>query len=652
MLKQKYMNITFKVRIFIITLFTYQLGMNIAKITVIIFLFSFVNLYSQIEKSIDSLNQVFRTAQTDSVRIYTSYELSVNYRYLNQDSVIHYALISKQLAEKSNNQNYVAKSLNSLGIAYLNKSDFKNSLQYFLEALRMNEKSGDERNLASNLNNIGTAYIHLEDYDKALEYLYKSLELAIKTNNLKHQAAIQLNIGDIFKSKGDLDKGLWYLFKSKNISEELKDEMGMSEVYYNIGLNYYMRNNLDTAKLYYNNSLEIKKRLGDNIGITYPLVGLAHIYYSLNDFETAFVYASEGYKSAIESDAFMEISESAGILHSIYAKKNNFQRAYEYLTIHEKYKDSLISESKLRQIGRLETKYEFEKREKELKSERNSTIYGSIAIIVFLIFIGSLVYRSRSIQKKVNSVLRAQYEEIKKQEIELKELNSQKDKFFSIIAHDLINPFHILLGISTTIIEEYESMDDSTRLEHINLIRESSISGYQVLDNLLQWSRSRLKSLEAHPKNISITKIIEEEIRNAKQSADSKKLNLHLSDDSGSNFIVSADSAMIHVVMRNLIANAIKFTNRDGYIKIYNFRKNDRILTVVSDNGTGIESNVLSKLFRIDEQISTVGTEGESGSGLGLILCKEFIEKNNGSIWCESEAGKGSAFYISLPAVS
>jgi signal transduction histidine kinase len=104
--------------------------------------------------------------------------------------------------------------------------------------------------------------------------------------------------------------------------------------------------------------------------------------------------------------------------------------------------------------------------------------------------------------------------------------------------------------------------------------------------------------------------------------------------------------------MRNLIANAIKFTNRDGYIKIYNFRKKDRILTVVSDNGTGIESNVLSKLFRIDEQISTVGTEGESGSGLGLILCKEFIEKNNGSIWCESEAGKGSAFYISLPAVS
>lgn len=625
--------------------------MRIFKITIIVFSLSFVNLYSQFEKSIDSLNLVFLTTRTDSVKMYTSYDLSVNYWYLNQDSVIHYALICKQLAEKNNNQNYVAKSLNSLGIAYLNKSDFKNSLQYFMEALRMNEKTGDERNLASNLNNIGTAYIHLEDYDKALEYLYKSLELAIKSNNLKHQAAIQLNIGDVFKSKGDLEKGLEFLLKSKNISEELNDEIGLSEVYYNIGLNYYLRKNLDTAKFYYNNSLEIKKRLGDNTGITYPLVGLAHIYYSLNDFETAFLYASEGYKSAVESDDFMDISESTGILHSIYAKKNNYQRAYEYLIIHEKYKDSILSESKLRQIGRLETKYEVEKREKELKSERNTTIYGSITIILFLLFIASLIYRSRTIQKRVNKVLMAQYEEIKKQDIELKELNSQKDKFFSIIAHDLINPFHILLGISTTIIEEYDSMDDSTRLEHINLIRESSISGYQVLDNLLQWSRSRLKSLEAHPKNISITKIIEEEIRNAKQSADSKNIYLSLSDDTGSNFIVSADPAMIHVVMRNLIANAIKFTNQSGYINIYNLRKNDRILTAVSDNGTGIEISVLSKLFRIDEQISTVGTGGESGSGLGLILCKEFIEKNNGSIWCESTAGKGSTFYVSLPAV-
>ena len=193
-------------------------------------------------------------------------------------------------------------------------------------------------------------------------------------------------------------------------------------------------------------------------------------------------------------------------------------------------------------------------------------------------------------------------------------------------------------------------MDDSTRLEHINLIRESSISGYQILDNLLQWSRSRLKSLVAHPKDISITKIIEEEIANAKQSADNKRISLNLIDNPELNYIVLADPAMMHVVLRNLITNAIKFTNVNGKIELYNSYAGDKIITAITDNGIGIEENLLSKLFKIGEEISTAGTAGESGSGLGLILCKEFIEKNNGKIWCGSSPGKGSTFYISLPA--
>lgn len=623
---------------------------NILKIAVVFILLSFVNSYSQIDKSIDSLKNVLTTSQIDSVRMHAAYEISVNYWYINQDSVIHYALLSKQLAEKTNNSTYIARSLNSLGVGYLNKSDFSNSLTYLFESLRMNEKSGDEKNMTANLNNIGTAYIRLEDYDIALEYLFKSLDLSLKGNNKKHQASILLNIGDVYKSKGELDKGLEFLVKSRIVSEELKNDMGLSEVYYNIGLNYYLRGDLDTAKVYYFKSLEIKKRYRDNVGITYPLVGLAHIFYGLNELDSAYNYAIEGYKSAVESDAFMEISEASELIHRIYASKKDYQRAYEYLTIHNKYRDSVTNENKLRQIGRLETKYVFEKREKELKSERNTTIYGSIAIILFLLFIAALIYRSRSIQRKVNSILRKQYEEIKKQESELKELNAQKDKFFSIIAHDLINPFHILLGISTTIIEEYDDMDDATRLEHINLIRESSISGYQILDNLLQWSRSRLKSLEAHPKDINIAKIVAEEIRNAKQSAESKSIDLFLNDGSDDKLIAFADPAMMHVVIRNLLANAIKFTNSNGKIELSNTYKDGRIITSVSDNGIGIDDDLLSKLFRIDEQISTVGTEGESGSGLGLILCKEFVEKNNGKIWCESKSGSGSTFSVSLPA--
>jgi tetratricopeptide (TPR) repeat protein len=189
--------------------------MNLVKIVIVFFLLSFVNSYSQIDKSIDSLKKVYIQTQTDSVKMITSYDISVQYWYLNQDSVIHYAALCKQYAEKSDNLNYIAKALNSLGIGYLNKSDFRNSIQYFLDALKMNEKSGDAKNITANLNNIGTAYIRLEDYDKALEYLLKSLDYAAKSNNKKQQDAILLNIGDVYKNKGELDKGLRIFNKIK-----------------------------------------------------------------------------------------------------------------------------------------------------------------------------------------------------------------------------------------------------------------------------------------------------------------------------------------------------------------------------------------------------------------------------------------------------
>jgi PAS domain S-box-containing protein len=230
---------------------------------------------------------------------------------------------------------------------------------------------------------------------------------------------------------------------------------------------------------------------------------------------------------------------------------------------------------------------------------------------------------------------------------ELKKINSSKDKFFSIIAHDLKNPFITLLGLTEALLEDYYEMKDEEILEYISQLRKTSKSAYQLLENLLQWSRSQTGRLKIEPSKFDIYTIIEEILSLTSTALLSKKITVLNSVQPGLH--VFADREMIKTVIRNLITNAIKFTHEDGHISISNEITDNQIKVIIEDNGIGIEQSMLGSLFSIDRNFSSPGTKNEEGTGLGLILCKEFIEKNNGNIWVESIFGKGSKFIFTLP---
>lgn len=234
-----------------------------------------------------------------------------------------------------------------------------------------------------------------------------------------------------------------------------------------------------------------------------------------------------------------------------------------------------------------------------------------------------------------------------RQQQELRELNATKDKFFSIIAHDLKSPFNHMLGLTEIIVNLSLEIEHQEIREMAKLIHKSAKQGKDLLDNLLEWSRSQIGAHNFKPKNISLHKTVDESILFVEQIAKQKQISLLNKVKPG--IIARADINMFNTVLRNLLNNAIKFTKPGGHVKIQAKELKKHVEVTVEDDGIGISKSSLPKLFKIEENPSTLGTGSEKGTGLGLILCREFVERHGGDIRVESERGTGSKFIFTLP---
>jgi two-component system sensor histidine kinase/response regulator len=245
-------------------------------------------------------------------------------------------------------------------------------------------------------------------------------------------------------------------------------------------------------------------------------------------------------------------------------------------------------------------------------------------------------------------IIQAQNKELKNINKDLKEAIISKDKFFSIIAHDLKQPFNTLLGFSELLLKEYDNREPEENKEIVTHIFNSVVLGFDLLSNLLEWSRSQTGRIEYEPQDFSLTDLVRQNILSISDAA--YKKNIKLQNDIKEYILAFADRRMIETVVRNLISNALKFNEPGGKIILSHKKENGFIEVSVTDTGIGIKDENLSKLFRLEESFSTPGTDNEQGTGLGLILCKEFIEKNGGEIWVESKIGEGSKFKFTIPA--
>jgi len=551
-----------------------------------------------------------------------------------------------KLARQLNYAKGIGDALNTLGVNNAITGNFDKALEYLHKSLRIRDSLGDQRGISNIYHDLGIVYSNLGKINKSIQFNLKSLDI---NKSLKDSLLIGKslsNLGNNYWALGDYDKALKYYKDALVMHEKQKSKLGIAQQLNNIGLTYYAENQLKEALKYYRQALKIREEINDRYGIAYSLNNIGIIYGKLKNYDVAKKYLFEGLTIAGNIKSVEQSKVILSSLLKLYKAKGDYKNAFKYLLAYSELQDSLarkINSSKTSNYMNLFQR-ELEKKNNELarkNNELNKEIISRQKALIALIIIGSLLlialvivlYSSNIHRKKINDKLR--------------ELNASKDKFFSIIGHDLRQPFNSILGYTNLLIDEFDELSTDEKKLYLTSIKNSADNSFKLLDNLLQWARLQAGRIEINKEIIDPNYLIKSSVKLLSGIADEK--NITIETNLEENLTAYADESMVAMIIRNLITNAIKFTNPGGKIKITSSSHNKSIIVSVEDNGVGISKEDLANLFKIDVQHSALGTNKEKGTGLGLILVKEFLQKNNGKIRVVSELGKGSLFSFSLP---
>jgi len=632
---------------------------NIAQIVIvfiIIGLFSVSKIYPQ-EKISEKFVGV--TTKVDSLN-----KLSFELRKTDPAKTILNGKEAYELAKQINYTQGMLESLNFIGVGYRNISDYSSALKFYLLAYRLSDSLNFLEQKAYALINQGNIFFLMNRDSLALEKLNKALNIGGEINNKQVIAYCNINIGRIYLAEKRNDEAIDYITKALVERREWDDLWSIGNTLNKLAEAHLQTNNYQQAISNLNEIIDLAQNIegGENL-MSQAYASLGVLYEKRKNYTFSNNYLMKSVELGQKVNNKHQLMVAYDLLAKNYTAVKDFSNAYYFMSKYVDYKDSVLSIETNKNVALLEIQYQSEAKEKdnellrkenelqESKISQQSTIVNLLVIIIILIvgvtIVGLIQYRSK---QRLNKELIGKNLEIDKQRSELLELNKTKDKFFSIIAHDLKNPFLNLISSSEFISKEYYNLSDSDKLTLINTLRNSAKTSYALLENLLTWALSQRNQVEFDPSTFLIIEPILENIELYQMKIASK--GIELVNNTPKNLMVFADKKMIDTVLRNLIGNALKFTEAKRKIYI-SADVNDRFVTVsVEDSGIGISEEVLNKLFKIDNQVSTYGVNGEKGSGLGLIICKEFIEKNNGKIWVESKNDSGSKFFFTLPSTT
>jgi len=565
----------------------------------------------------------------------------------------------------------IVKTLNNLGVISQISGDFQKALAYFNKSLMFKIKLNDTLSIAKTLNNIGVLYKDVDEFDDAERFISQALDYYKALDNQAGIAAALNNLGQVFDERKSIDTAMIYYFQSLEIKRQLHDDRGIANTLNNLGGNSMAKGMYGEAEDYFIEAVKIRKTIGDNFGLASSLNNMGSLYFKKGKY-------GEAEKMFLESNTIAESEHLIGIeqrnfdgMSKLYEAKGEVVKALHYHKEYSKYRDSTFHIDLQDRIAALKVQYESEKskrentvlrQENEIQELKISNAQKEraqfITIIIFLFFASVLVilflqYRNH---RKLNSQLKQHNHEleirVKERTHELEEANATKDRFFSIIAHDLKSPFNGLLGFADLLYNDFDELSDQEKKQFLGIIKNSAINIYKLLENLLQWASSQTGRISLNPEKLDLGLLITNIIEGNNLVYSKKRIETQIGIKSAK--FAFADEETINTVLRNLFSNAIKFTPNDGKIEFFvddhhsESGKNE-IIVRVKDSGVGIKKEDIINLFDLKKKIRTAGTEKEIGTGLGLILCKEFVEKNGGQLFVESEPGKGSVFSFTLP---
>jgi signal transduction histidine kinase len=597
-------------------------------------------------------------------KIATFYTL-IGYIYIDKGkSNMALNLYLKALKIKQNlaNKNDVAKILHNISLLYLDQDDYLTALDYCLESLRVTEATGNKQHTGYVFITLAKIKARQGYDDEALSTNNKSIIILDKISNKKGVAINLADIADIYIKQGKYKEALMELSKSLAIRRKIDDKKGISYSLSSIAKTYELQKKYKDAIEIYFEALTIKQFIGDNAEMPQDLNGLAICYLGLNNHTNALDYALKALELAKKYQQKSKIRDFNKNLSSIYKAIGNDKLALAYYEQFNIYKDSISNKEIANKTAQLQANYEYEKKEGILKAVyknqqtiQHIVIFCSLLILMCILAITFFVSRSHvKLQKAYNNLKLANIEiehqktTMAAQSENLIRVNTTKDKLFSIIGHDLRNPIATLKSLLALVLTDDVSQEEfktfAPKLQrNVNTV-------YDTLENLLQWAYSQMQGMNHSPNTFDMQDIVTNNIALVAEIAHAKQITIL--QDIHANCSIFADENHINLILRNLINNALKFTNQGGNISIATKLVDTFIQVSVTDTGVGMNAEQLANLFYVDKSFTTYGTDGEKGTGLGLLLCKEMVTINGGKMWVTSKENEGTTFYFTVPCCS
>ena len=580
---------------------------------------------------------------------------------------LYYLNTALSLDKALKNDRRLADCLKNIGILYFSEGQLSTGLDYYYRALTIDLKTGNKRAAAEVYNDIGFTLYGMEMYPKALECYDKALKIFERTGDVFGIGTVNENIGETLLTEKQYDNAISYFNKAIAIAEKQDDKDGMSSVYKDIGLCYANKQEYGKALGYLSTSLAIARKfkiVGSEAG---TLIGMATFYNMQKDYKNAYEYAQAGQALALKLGNLATRSDAAFELNKTLAGLGNYNEAYKLLKQYITLKDSLNNNESIQKLTSYNLELDFaarqrqmaeQHREKDLLLNQKLKQQRLINAIFLITMLGTgtvsfIYYRQKRRQQHINKLLEEKNSEVLTQKTnlddqaqKLNDLNLLKDRLISILAHDLRAPLSTLRGLFSLLADD--TITHEQLLAMIPAVLKKLEYTSDFLDTLLFWINSQMDNFESSSKNFHVKDIVAFETESYHEQAALKGITLV--DNVEHDIVASADPNSIRIILRNLITNAIKFSGKNDIIEISSSRdKNEDYIITVKDTGTGMTEEQLNKLFK-SKVNSKSGTQNESGTGMGMLLCKDLIEKCSGKIWVNSKQGEGTTFSFTIPA--
>jgi len=605
--------------------------------------------------SIDSV-KLLQSASSDTSRVTILNQLSFKYLVSQPRLARQYADEALALSRTSNFKRGEIEALNRLGENEFRQSNYANAVDYTTQSLKLAEQLRDTFNMAKAYRVLGNIHTFgFRQYDLALQYQLLVLKIYEKTKDKRNIASTYGNITWIYASTNrNLQEAHRLADRGANLADSLGDKQLLSYNYNSKGLIFSQEGKSDSALRYLDLSILMARESNDRAVIAYDKSIKGNVYLRMGDFKKAIEMFQLASAESQQLNAREVLKQSYEGLTKSYAALGNYPLAFKNHLLFTALKDSLLNWETAQKAMITRLQFEEEKREAKIAelelanqyARNESIIYNALfgVVLLSLIAVIVLVVRNSKQRSEGNKLLKEKNEEIAEQNRKLKEANDVKDKFFSIIGHDLRSPLVSLKGLLGLLmrneITELEFKSFAPKLHHL------VIGTNETLENILQWASAQMNGWNHTPSLLVVHGHVSKCFSLFAEAAKAKEI--ALVNHVGEKETVYAETNQMELIIRNLVHNAIKFSSKGGSVQVTTVRIDELLELRVSDDGIGMSKELVESLFQKRAARTRRGTEGERGTGLGLILCKEMVENNGGKIFVSSEVGKGSTFHVLL----